>query len=530
MANTNFLTPSGKKAIYYYTQWSTYGRNFQVADIPEDVIDIAYAFWNINSDGTIISADSYADTGKVFPDGGNGNFGEFQKILATGRKLNVKLCIGGWTFSTYFSNAVSTATTRTTFVNSIISTFQNPQSNFFNGIIIDWEYLSNDGINYGSLGTNSVPANIATVNDCSNFILFLKELRIAFTTNKMTTYTIGMCCTAAPEKAKFDINLFPPLVDELHIMTYDFHDGNFGETETAHHTNPRKSSYGIYSADEAAQFYINAGFPSKKVFIGGAFYTRGFANTTGLGQSANGGTGDCAIFDPGEPWPYPSNCPTYVAPTGPRPNVNNTPPDPCNPNCQQVGILPYNEVITLGTIQQDPESKGAYIYNNDTNKVYTFDSEASLLEKIKIIAELDLGGIIIWENSGDVTNYEESLTKVLTDNLTSSFTPYITTAAPTSKPSSSSSSSKPSSSSSSPSSSSSSSSKPSSSSPSSSSKPSSSSSSSKPVYSSTTSSQIITSYNVYKWLLISFIILVIIIIIVYYYMKKKHIKFFGHFL
>ena len=52
-----FSTPTGKRAIYYHTNWSCYGRNFQVANIHENVTDIAYAFWNINADGTIITGD-----------------------------------------------------------------------------------------------------------------------------------------------------------------------------------------------------------------------------------------------------------------------------------------------------------------------------------------------------------------------------------------------------------------------------------------------------------------------------------------
>ena len=84
----------------------------------------------------------------------------------------------------------------------------------------------------------------------------------------------------------------------------------------------------------------------------------------------------------------------------------------------------------------DPVSKAAYIYYpNDpfaltlaTSKpvVYTLDNDVSIKEKIKIICEYDLGGLIIWDATGDVRNdcsygydYNKySLTKTIEDNLT----------------------------------------------------------------------------------------------------------------
>jgi chitinase len=116
-----FNTPTGKRAIYYHTAWSTYDRKFQVKDIPESVTDIAYAFWNVNPDGSIMTGDAWADTDKRYtgsdgvspPDTWNdasglfGNFGQFKKLLDNGRKINITLSLGGWTWSKNFSPAMS---------------------------------------------------------------------------------------------------------------------------------------------------------------------------------------------------------------------------------------------------------------------------------------------------------------------------------------------------------------------------------------------------------------------------------------
>ncbi len=399
---TRHNTPTGKRAIYYHCNWSCYARNYQVKDIPEDVVDIAYAFYNLDSSGNIQTGDSWADTDKRYigsdgippADSWNdnstsffGNFGQFRKIKQSGRPLNIQLSIGGWTWSRYFSDAVSSQTSSSNFVNSLIKLFK--QYPIFNGVSLDWEYLSNDGVNYGNAG------NTARKTDPENFVLFLKELREKFDNNDMKHYIISFCCVAAPEKVKWNVKSLVPYIDEFHCMTYDFHDGNWGETITCHHTNPRKSSFGKWSCEEAADYYISQGVPSQKIFIGGAFYSRGFANTTGLGKSANGGS-------PDKSW--------------------------------ENGIVDYKELPLTGATEYiDPESKAAYSYDPVRKVLNSYDNKESLIEKCKIIYEKNLGGIIIWENSGDKRNYNDprNLTRVLKDNLTHGKPQLVTPTPPT---------------------------------------------------------------------------------------------------
>ena len=64
--NSRHKTPTGKRAIYYFCNWSVYSRNFQVKDIPGDVVDIAYAFYNLQPDGTVLTGDSWADIDKRY--------------------------------------------------------------------------------------------------------------------------------------------------------------------------------------------------------------------------------------------------------------------------------------------------------------------------------------------------------------------------------------------------------------------------------------------------------------------------------
>ena len=185
-----YNTTTGKRAIYYFITWGIYTRLFYPADIQAEVVDIYHAFWKVDTNGTISSTDSYADLEKRFTGGDTnsvtpldswndspplpyyGIFGQYKKLKDAGKLINFTLSIGGWTLSNTFSTAVSTEEKRTTFVNSIIDTFK--KYDFFTGIDFDWEYLTNNGINYGLEG------NIVSKNDDVNFADFLTKLRKAF--------------------------------------------------------------------------------------------------------------------------------------------------------------------------------------------------------------------------------------------------------------------------------------------------------------------------------------------------------------
>ena len=386
-----YTTPSGKRAVYYFAEWGVYGRNFQIKDIPENITDIAYAFFNLDSTGKVYSGDSWATFEKRYTDGVApqdtwdstqaffGNFGQLKKLKDSGREINIQLSIGGWTWSKYFSDAMSTQTTRQNMISHIIQIFKTYP--IFNGISLDWEYLTSNGVNYGNVGNTVRP------EDSKNFAQFLKDLRSAFNSNGMNDYIMSFCCCAAPEKNVWDINEIVNLLDEIHIMTYDFHDGNWGETKSAHQTNPRKNPYGVWSAEEAVDFFLSKGVPSTKLFIGGALYSRGFNNTDGLGKPAQGGSPDMS-------W--------------------------------EAGIVDYKDLPKAGAQEFfDPIGKANYSYDASKKIFNSYDGPASIMEKCKMIFEKNLGGIIIWELSGDIRdpNNARKLTKVISDNLTHTLTP-----------------------------------------------------------------------------------------------------------
>src|SRR5947207_1498298 len=128
--------------------------------------------------------------------------------------FKMTLAVGGWTWSANFSLAVRTPSSRASLAQSIVTLFQKWP--IFSGVSIDWEYLSNDGVNYGNSG------NVVHPSDSANFVEFVKVLRNMFNQKGWTSHRIALCCTAAPEKIKFDVASLLPLLDEWHVMTYEY--------------------------------------------------------------------------------------------------------------------------------------------------------------------------------------------------------------------------------------------------------------------------------------------------------------------
>jgi len=515
--------PAYTKCIYYHQQWDTYGvwdesgptpellqpintpsikgRNYLMAYIPDDVTDVAYAFWWVDATGRVASGDDWADhelpnypalpnmqpatrfapgnapagtpnvVGYQYPiSRGNvqGNFGALIALnaarLARGvPALNCALTIGGWTFSTYFSDAVRTATTRAQFVADCVTALKT-WSDIFNGINFDWEYLTangnnwgmpagspNDGNNYPVPPNNTYSANLTDDNDVANFCLFLDLLRQAILADPVLSKNnikIGIPVTPAPEKAQYDINQLVaksattglPLVDEIHIMTYDFHSGGW-DAQTGFHSNPgavlpaQLQNYPLpsYSTEEAVKYYLglsgqisygldtpdkaNIGFiantnvpgttlgtplcpnqaqpnrvplpnvPAGMLYIGAAFYSRGFANSGGPYTPGSG---------------LPAVLPVWDAP---------------GTNAQDGGVLPFNQIVNLsttdptwGAIQNDgdptanpPTGTGAaYMHNATKQYCLTFDNPTSIGYKVNLVKKYGLGGMLAWDNASDI--------------------------------------------------------------------------------------------------------------------------------
>lgn len=365
-------------ATYYYTSWSIYDRQYLVKDLPiEKMPRIAYAFFDARPDphkeGILIptSGDPWADFDKRFmspdsvepPDSWtdgepyHGTFGQFKKLKKRHPHFKLVLALFGWTWSSRCSDVYLTPQSRRAFVDGLIGVFKKYP--IFDGVCIDHEYLSDDGINYGNEG------NLARKEDGKNFVAFLVLLRQRLRDNGMRDYEVNMCCSAAPEKAKaFPIETIHPMLDYLEIMTYDFADGNWKTGNATHHTNLNPTKYTAYSVKGSVDHYLKRGVPPKKLLVGVAAYSRGFGNCGGgLNSPAYGGS-------PDKDW--------------------------------DTGSVDYKNLPRPGALEKwDREAQATYSYD-PAKKIFTsYDSAESVRAKCKYVQEMGLGGVLMWECSAD---------------------------------------------------------------------------------------------------------------------------------
>eukprot|EP00842_Homolaphlyctis_polyrhiza_P004192 jgi/Hompol1/4774/HPOL_003868-RA len=384
--------------------WSTYDRNFQVRDIPIHFIsDINYCFLDLQPDPKTgfyvpVLMDPWADTDKPFtnpsdsvppvdtdddelpttlPVGAKllrGNLGQFAKLKRFAN-FNLGLSIGGWTNSTHFSDAVATHEARLAFVAGI-QRLLDRFNNLISRIDLDWEHVSPPGENHGH------PSNVTRPTDSENYAAFLLMLRASLDLNPSHRNVAITACASGNPPAILALPLatMSQVLQSINIMTYDFASSAFGPTVAGHHTNLFSTPYASSSVHLAVETFIKAGVPPHKLVIGVATYSRGFANTDGLGQPSNGVVSDSS-FEP--------------------------------------GVCDYKSLPRPGAKEiWDPKACATVSFDKSKRIINSYDTVESVREKCRYVWERGLGGIIVWETSGDCSpSHPRSLFSALYDGL-----------------------------------------------------------------------------------------------------------------
>jgi len=295
--------------------------------------------------------------------------------------LKVMVACGGWGGSGGFSDMALNEDTRKMFVESVIK-FINDYD--LDGLDIDWEYPGLPGI-----------GNPYRPEDRENFTALMKELREAMdATGKNLTLTF-----AAAGWNKFFDNIEAEEVmryaDYMNIMTYDFVGGN--TPYTTHHTNLGSISleelqgteYLKYindsiinngdpdwqprSIETIVDYIIGLGVNPGQLVVGAAFYGKSWkvktTDNNGLHQPTNGSQ---------KGWL------SYAAIRDSMENEN--------------GYIVY----------RDENAQAPFIFNKEDSLFITFDDTLSLKQKVNYVLDMNLGGIMYWEQSQD-TKEENSL-------------------------------------------------------------------------------------------------------------------------
>lgn len=352
-----------KEIVGYYPNWQWYDRGQLVN--PEtihyekyDVIN--YAFFRPMPDGSITSTDSWADENLLlgpmiwWPDP---HHDSTRSLPYLAQQAGVKLlpAIGGWNDSHHFPGIAADPAKRQTFVNACINLIDTYQ---FDGIDLDWEYPG-------------YPPHGGSPADKENFTLLLQDLRQALDQHALQTgkeYLITSCFGAASSHMQhIDWENVLPLVDKVNLMTYDFH-GSW-DPESNHHTplyapavgDPDWCLHGAFTL--ITQTY---GVPPEKINIGVAFYGKALANCTQLYGPHTGYDGSTFWEDEGQP-------------------------------------LYYNILLKMDMFTRywDDQVKCPYLLGTTINTFVTYDDPVSIGYKAQYVMDNDIGGVIIWEITGD---------------------------------------------------------------------------------------------------------------------------------
>ncbi|MEU7607141.1 glycoside hydrolase family 18 protein [Streptomyces sp. NPDC040724] len=391
------------KKVGYFTQWGVYGRDFQVQDLEANgsagkLTHINYAFGNVSPQGTCFTgnvpgeADAWADYVRPL-DAENsvdgvadtpeqplaGNFNQLRELKAKHPGLKVLISLGGWSWSTHFSDAALTPASRKAFVESCIDLYIKgnlPQdgsrggagaaAGVFDGIDLDWEWPGSAG----DTDTKFRP------EDKRNFTELVKEFRTqldayAKSLRKKTKYELTAFVPTAPAKidAGFDVRRIMRDLDFVTLQGYDFHVS--GESRTAQQS--ALYARGDFSVDGTVDAWRLRGAPAHKLVMGMPFYGQGWTGVSGGGD----GMGQPA--------------------TGPAPAT------------WSAGYEDYKALKKLadsGSYQVHRDRRGGHAWLFDGTTLWTYDDPQVLRNKTAYVREHGLGGAMFWSLDADTSDGE----------------------------------------------------------------------------------------------------------------------------
>ena len=392
------ITAQTKDIVAYYPEWGAAHKTYFVKNIVTSgsvnkITVLIYAFVEPGPDssGNIVPKfmNSYIDYRQPYSpemsvDGVaddsaqplKGQFNQLKKLKRINPKLKILLSIGGWSGSTYYSDAALTTASREKFVDDCIDKFirgnlpvdsasggKGVAAGIFDGFDIDWEFP----LKGGAEGIHNNP------NDKKNltklFALFRK---------KMDEINPGLILTAAvaagkPNVDNYDIVKDQKYLDWFNLMTYDFH-GSW-DNVAAHHTNLLASpedttGNGIkLSFDNSIKYFLDSlGVSGRKIVPGAAFYGKLWCNVDSINHGlyqAGIGAGEDSVFSSGN---Y-SNISTL----------------------ESKGYKYYWDTLAMAP----------WLYNASEKKFCSFDDPKSISLKAHYVDAYNLRGLMFWEISQD---------------------------------------------------------------------------------------------------------------------------------
>lgn len=351
-------------------------RDFDFSKIQADKLThINYAFANI-IDGKVSFGGKTASNEDDLKEEDIKSLHDLKKINPD---LKILVSVGGWTWSTHFSEVAKTDSARRIFAKSAVEFLKKYK---LDGIDLDWEYPNQIGA-----------GNPHGPEDIKNFTLLLKEVRAYLDKQSKLdnlakdNFYLLTIATGGDQAYVKNTNLGEAhhYLDFINIMSYDAYHG--GHHITGHHTNlfpahgdPAVEATGeeIKSALTSVQGHIIAGVPVEKINLGLAFYGRKWE---GVNKENNG------LFQ----------------------------------SAESVGMIEYYRVIAQECTEEngyirywDENAKAPYFWNADSSIFISYEDTTSIKYKIEWLKNKGLGGVMFWEYTDD---FNSELLDCIDDNI-----------------------------------------------------------------------------------------------------------------
>jgi len=284
------------------------------------------------------------------------NFAFLAGLKQQNPSLTVLVSVGGWLWSTNFSDISLTPQSRKLFIQSVMDFLSRYN---LDGLDIDWEYP-------GMVGSG----HPFRAEDKQNFTLLLKELRQRFNGETKGSHRKLYLTIAAGASNEFlahtEMAKVQKYVDTVNLMAYDYYEPS-SDAITGHHAplftngaDPKK-----ISAEASVLAFEQAGVPATKILLGLPFYGHIW------GQVAESNHG---LFQAGKPVPK--------------------------------GYAPYGLIsetmLNHGfTRYWDPIASAPYLYSQEKQIFVSYEDPESLATKCDYVLTHKLGGVMFWDYSGD---------------------------------------------------------------------------------------------------------------------------------
>jgi chitinase len=306
---------------------------------------INYAFANIK-DGRIVTG--FAEDAK--------NFAFLTGLKRDNPSLTILVSVGGWLWSTDFSDVSLTPQSRKLFIQSVMDFLTRYD---LDGLDIDWEYP-------GMVGSG----HPFRAEDKQNFTLLLKELRLRFNQETKRNHRKLYLTIAAGASNEYlahtEMAQVQRYVDTVNLMAYDYYEPS-SDAITGHHAplftsvaDPKK-----ISGDASVLAFEAAGVPAAKILLGLPFYGHVWGQVGGDNHG---------LFQTGKPLPK------YYAPYS----------------------LIAETMLNHGfTRYWDPVASVPYLYSQEKQIFVSYEDPESLAAKCSYVLTHKLGGVMFWDYSGD---------------------------------------------------------------------------------------------------------------------------------